>query len=109
VDKLASYHEGAAMKAKTAKSPQVLVVDIGGTNVKMLATGQKEPRKYPSGPTMTPRKMVRLVKKSVRNGSSIVCRSAILAPLLMAILFASHTTWVGVRRSSTSEKHLAAP
>ena len=55
------------MKAKTAKSPQVLVVDVGGTNVKMLATGQKEPRKYPSGPTMTPRKMVRLVKKSVRD------------------------------------------
>jgi predicted NBD/HSP70 family sugar kinase len=41
------------------------VVDVGGTNVKLLATGQKEPRKYPSGPTMTPRKMVRLVKKSV--------------------------------------------
>jgi len=53
--------------AKPAKSPKVLVVDIGGTNVKMLATGQKEPRKYPSGPTMTPEKMVRLVKKSVRD------------------------------------------
>jgi polyphosphate glucokinase len=52
---------------KPAKSPKVLVVDIGGTNVKMLATGQKEPRKYPSGPTMTPEKMVRLVKKSVRD------------------------------------------
>ena len=53
--------------ANPAKSPKVLVVDIGGTNVKMLATGQKEPRKYPSGPTMTPEKMVRLVKKSVRD------------------------------------------
>jgi polyphosphate glucokinase len=53
--------------AKPAKSRKVLVVDIGGTNVKMLATGQKEPRKYPSGPTMTPEKMVRLVKKSVRD------------------------------------------
>jgi hypothetical protein len=31
--------------AKTSKSPKVLVVDVGGTNVKMLATGQKEPRK----------------------------------------------------------------
>jgi polyphosphate glucokinase len=60
--------EGAAMKAAQAeKSPKVLVIDVGGTNVKMLATGQKEPRKYPSGPTMTPRKMVRLVKKSVRD------------------------------------------
>jgi hypothetical protein len=53
--------------AQAAKSLRVLVVDVGGTNVKMLATGQKEPRKYPSGPTMTPRKMVRLVKKSVRD------------------------------------------
>jgi predicted NBD/HSP70 family sugar kinase len=59
---------GAGMKAvQTAKSPRVLVIDVGGTNVKMLATGQKNPRKYPSGPTMTPRKMVRLVKKSVRD------------------------------------------
>jgi polyphosphate glucokinase len=53
--------------ARTAKVPKVLVIDVGGTNVKMLATGQKEPRKYPSGPTMTPRKMVRLIKKSVRD------------------------------------------
>ena len=32
---------------------KVLVVDVGGTNVKMLATGQEEPRKFPSGPTLT--------------------------------------------------------
>ena len=50
---------------QTAKARKVLVIDVGGTNVKLLATGQKEPRKYPSGPTMTPRKMVRLVKKAV--------------------------------------------
>jgi polyphosphate glucokinase len=56
------------MKAEqTGKSPKVLVIDVGGTNVKLLATGQKEPRKYPSGPTMTPRKMVQLVKKSVSD------------------------------------------
>ena len=53
--------------AQPAKSPRVLVIDVGGTNVKMLATGQKEPRRYPSGPTMTPGRMVRLVKKSVRD------------------------------------------
>lgn len=53
--------------AQAAKSPRVLVIDVGGTNVKMLATGQKEPRRYPSGPTMTPGRMVRLVKNSVRD------------------------------------------
>jgi polyphosphate glucokinase len=52
---------------QTGKSPKVLVIDVGGTNVKLLATGQKEPRKYPSGPTMTPRKMVSLVKKAVSD------------------------------------------
>ena len=50
-----------------AKPPKVLVIDIGGTNVKLLATGEKEPRKYPSGPAMTPRKMVQLVRKSVAD------------------------------------------
>ena len=50
--------------AQVAISSRVLVIDVGGTHVKMLATGQKEPRKYPSGPTMTPRRMVRLVKKA---------------------------------------------
>ncbi len=53
--------------AQTGKSPKVLVIDVGGTNVKLLATGQKEPRKYPSGPTMTPRKMVSLVKKNTAD------------------------------------------
>jgi polyphosphate glucokinase len=41
----------------------VLVIDIGGTNVKILATGQKEPRKFPSGSTLSPREMVDGVKK----------------------------------------------
>lgn len=42
---------------------RVLVVDIGGTNVKILATGQKTPRKFPSGRKLTPQKMVDGVKK----------------------------------------------
>jgi len=41
----------------------VLVVDVGGTSVKILATGQKEPRKFPSGPSLTPKQMVAGVKK----------------------------------------------
>lgn len=41
----------------------VLVVDVGGTNVKILATGKVEPRKFPSGPTLTPKQMVPRVKK----------------------------------------------
>ncbi len=41
----------------------VLVVDVGGTNVKILATGQTEPRRFPSGPTLTPKRMVAGVKE----------------------------------------------
>ena len=36
----------------------VLVVDVGGTNVKILATGQEARRKLPSGPELTPERMV---------------------------------------------------
>jgi polyphosphate glucokinase len=60
---------GGAMKKRgqAGKKPKVLVVDVGGTNVKMLATGQKEARKMPSGPTMTAGKMVRVVKECVKD------------------------------------------
>ena len=54
-------------RARTPKSGGILVIDVGGTNVKMLASGQKVPRKFPSGPQMTPARMVRGVKNAVRD------------------------------------------
>ncbi len=45
----------------------VLVVDVGGTHVKVLATGQKESRRFDSGPTLTPDKMVAGVKALVAD------------------------------------------
>ena len=42
----------------------ILVIDIGGTNVKILASGQAEPQKFPSGPKMTPQQMVSGVKET---------------------------------------------
>ena len=45
----------------------VLAIDIGGTNVKILATGQDEPRKFPSGPKLTPKEMVAGVRKLARG------------------------------------------
>jgi polyphosphate glucokinase len=45
----------------------VLVVDVGGTHVKVLVTGQAEARKFLSGPTMTPRDMVDGVKTLTRD------------------------------------------
>jgi polyphosphate glucokinase len=46
---------------------RVLVVDIGGTSIKCLATGQRIPRKCSSGPTMTPHQMVSGVNAIVRG------------------------------------------
>lgn len=42
---------------------KVLVIDIGGTHVKILATGQDTPRQFDSGPTLTPKNMVTQVLK----------------------------------------------
>jgi polyphosphate glucokinase len=57
-----------AMKSsQAAKTPKILVIDVGGTHIKLLATGQKGPRRFPSGPTMTAGKMAREVKKCVRD------------------------------------------
>src|SRR5262250_339216 len=41
----------------------VLVVDVGGTHVKILASGQEERREFPSGPALTAEQMVRGVKE----------------------------------------------
>ena len=51
----ASKKEGRRVKA--------LVIDIGGNSVKILVRGQTEPRKFPSGPGLTPRQMVEGVLK----------------------------------------------
>jgi polyphosphate glucokinase len=41
----------------------VLVIDIGGNSVKVLVSGETDPRKFPSGPALTPRQMVSGVLK----------------------------------------------
>jgi polyphosphate glucokinase len=46
---------------------RVLVIDVGGTHVKVLATGHRHPVKISSGKTMTPRRMVREVRKAVAD------------------------------------------
>ena len=42
---------------------RILAIDVGGTHVKLLASGQAEPRRMPSGKRMTPGKMVAGVKE----------------------------------------------
>ena len=43
---------------------RVLVVDVGGTHVKILATGRRTPRRFASGPTLTAQQMVSGVLKA---------------------------------------------
>jgi predicted NBD/HSP70 family sugar kinase len=45
----------------------ILAIDVGGTNIKVLATGQKEPVKIPSGPKMTANKMVKEVRDATKD------------------------------------------
>ena len=45
----------------------VLVVDVGGTHVKILATGETEHRKFASGPTLTAQQMVAGVEETAKD------------------------------------------
>ena len=53
----------AAVATRKPVVQNVLVVDVGGTSVKILASGHKVHRSFPSGPKMTPKEMVSGVKK----------------------------------------------
>ncbi len=57
------------MKKAAAKSKglKILAIDIGGTNVKVLCSGQPTPIKIPSGPAMSAIRMVTEVKKATKN------------------------------------------
>jgi polyphosphate glucokinase len=53
----------ASERRRSGRRVKVLVVDVGGQNVKILATGETEPRKFASGPSLTAAKMARGVRK----------------------------------------------
>lgn len=46
---------------------KVLVIDVGGTHVKVLATGQDKQREFDSGPALTPKRMVSQLRKLVAD------------------------------------------
>jgi polyphosphate glucokinase len=47
--------------------PRILVVDVGGTHVKLLVTGLKQPIEIPSGPALTPKAMVQKVNQALKD------------------------------------------
>jgi predicted NBD/HSP70 family sugar kinase len=71
---VAGRRESVGPDAGPAGSPppgapplKILVIDIGGTNVKLLVSGESEARKFPSGRDLTPAGMVSLVKAVTRD------------------------------------------
>jgi polyphosphate glucokinase len=46
---------------------KILVIDVGGSHVKVLATGKRTPLKLPSGPELTATQMVEIVKDATKD------------------------------------------
>jgi polyphosphate glucokinase len=62
--------------------PTVLVIDVGGTHVKLLATGQRTPTRLDSGPTLTARQMVAAVRAATKSWSYDVISIGYPGPVL---------------------------
>ena len=102
--------EEARMKAaQTSQSLKILVIDVGGTHIKLLATGQRVPRKIPSGPTITASKMVRLVKKAAADWEFDCISMGYPGPVINDTSSASHITSPAAGWDSTFERRLGAP
>jgi polyphosphate glucokinase len=89
-------------KEHAAASPsprRVLVVDIGGTSVKILATGQATRRAFRSGPTLTPGQMVMKVQKLAADWPYDVVSIGYPGPVLRGRVIAEPKNlgrgWVG--------------
>ena len=60
----------------------ILVIDVGGTHIKVLASGHKEPVKIDSGPKMTAKKMVKEVRDATKDWNYSVVSIGYPAPVI---------------------------
>ncbi len=65
--RLADLPQEPKAPAAESRPSKILVIDIGGSKIKVLATGQAEPRKAPSGKKLAPGKMVEIVQDLARD------------------------------------------
>ena len=72
---------------------KVLVIDIGGTHIKILGTGQKEHREFKSGSEMTPAMMVAGVMRLEKIGTTTLCPLAFPARSATTGRSRSPLTW----------------
>jgi polyphosphate glucokinase len=61
---------------------KILAIDVGGTNVKVLRSGESTPRKFASGPKMTAKKMVAGVKQITKDWKYDVVSIGYPAPVM---------------------------
>ncbi|HWW48588.1 MAG TPA: ROK family protein [Xanthobacteraceae bacterium] len=73
---------GTAPTPDRLADPKVLVIDVGGHSVKMIATGRFKARSFHSGPTLTPKDMISEVKKLVADWSYDVVAIGFPGPVL---------------------------
>src|SRR5262245_11477670 len=63
-----SKRKDAAIVTSVKPAPRnILTIDVGGRNVKLLATGHHEPVKIRSGKTMTPSRLVAAVQRQTKK------------------------------------------
>lgn len=60
----------------------ILVIDVGGTHIKVFAKEQKQPVKIPSGPKMTAKKMVKEVREATKGWNYSVVSIGYPAPVV---------------------------
>src|SRR5579885_1715887 len=74
---------------------KILVVDVGGTHVKLLATGHALKRRFDSGPALTARKMVAAVKPLVADWEYDAVSIGVPAPVIDGRILAEPVTLGG--------------
>jgi polyphosphate glucokinase len=67
---------------------KILVVDVGGRKVKVYASGGTQPRKFPSGPTLTPAAMLDVVRPAARGKPYDAVTLGVPAPVVRGRLVA---------------------
>ena len=79
---------------------RVLVIDVGGNSVKILATGEPVARSFKSGPALSPRQMVSRVKKLARDWAYEVVSIGYPGPVLAGRVVAEPRNlgrgWIGL-------------
>ena len=80
-----------------------------GNSVKVLVTGETEPRKFPSGPTLTPRQMVSAVLKLTEDWNYDAVSIGYPAGSVTTRRSPNRSTWATGGSTSISQRHSVVP